>query len=268
MTTYPKAAASGRAAFSLDRVSAVTVPAPATDARHTVGDRFRTGLRGLGQLLITAGVIILLFVLYELWWTNFQTARTQERLFKQFNHTATLPKSQIPRISTVPFGQGIAILYIPRFGSNYHPVVVQGAGYDQLVEGPGHYAGSAYPGQVGNFYVAGHRTTHTAPFNRLAELRDGDDIYVETERAWFTYRLENIPGTNAKWQEIVQPTDLSISYPVPDQPNPGLKPTQRVLTLSTCNPEYSATQRLIVHGLLVARHARTGGYRPPSVTNG
>jgi len=259
----------GGAHLSLDRVSALTAAeAPATGDRQTFGDRVRTGMRGLGQLLITLGVIILLFVVYELWWTNFTTARTQARLFREFTHGSALPPSKIPRISTVPLGQGIAVIYIPRFGPGYHPVIVQGAGYDQLIEGPGHYAGSAYPGQVGNFYVAGHRTTHTAPFNRLAELREGDDIYIETQRAWFTYRLENIPGTHAKWQEIVAPTDLSISYPVPDQPDKTLTPTERVLTFSTCNPEYSATQRLIVHGLLVAHHSRAGGYRPPDVTNG
>lgn len=250
-------------------MGALTVASPAPARSRSTGDRVRAGLRGLGQLLITFGVVILLFVAYELWWTNVETAREQHHLAQQLHQLWSRPQSRIPAISTVPLGDGIAVLYIPRFGRGYHPVVVQGTGFDQLAEGPGHYPGSAYPGQLGNFYVAGHRTTHSAPFNRLAELREGDHVYVETAKAWYTYRLQNIPGDpKAKWQEIVSPFDMPISYPVPDQPDPGLKPTQRVLTFSTCNPEYSATQRLVVHGLLVASHPRTHGYRPPAVVNG
>jgi len=253
----------------LEATSDVAAVSPASERTHTVGDWVRAALRGLGQLLITFGVLILLFVAYELWWTSVQTAHEQHQLAVHLQREWARPKSQIPPISTVPLGGGIAVLYIPRFGKDYHPVIVQGTGYYQLAEGPGHYVGSAYPGQLGNFYVAGHRTTHSAPFNRLAELRKGDNIYLETGKAWFTYRLENVPGDpHAKWQEIVSPYDMPISYPVPDQPNPHLKPTQRVLTFSTCNPEYSAAQRLVVHGVLVARHPRTPGYRPPAVVNG
>lgn len=250
-------------------MSAVVATPPARTRRHTAGDVLRTGLRGLGQLLITLGVLILLFVAYELWWTNFQTNADQHRLAGQLQRQWSRPASQIPPISSVPLGDGIAVLYIPRFGKDYHPVIVQGTGYDQLVEGPGHWVGSAYPGQLGNFYVAGHRTTHSAPFNRLAELRKGDLVYVETAKAWYTYQLENLAApSHGRWQEIVSPNDLPISYPVPDQPNPTLKPKQRVLTFSTCNPEYSATQRLVVHGVLVAQHPRSPGYRPPAVVNG
>jgi sortase A len=247
--------------------AAVVLSAPATGTPQR-GDRFRTVARGTGQLLVTLGVLVLLLVVYEVGWTNLQTAQEQGRLHRAFDRVSALPPKEIPRISSVPLGQGIAVLFIPRFGTDWHPVVVQGAGYDELAEGPGHFPGTAYPGQVGNFYVAGHRTTHSEPFNRLADLRDGDDVYVETARAWFTYRLEDIPRTAARWQENVLPTDLSISYPVPDQPDPGLTPHQRVLTLSTCNPEYSATHRLIVHGLLVAHHSRAGGYHPPAVVSG
>jgi sortase A len=250
-------------------MSAVATAPQAAARQHTAGDFLRAGVRGVGQLLITVGVVILLFVAYELWWTNLQTNADQHRLTVHLHQLWSRPANQIPPISAVPLGGGIAVLYIPRFGKDYHPVIVQGTGYDQLVEGPGHWVGSAYPGQIGNFYVAGHRTTHSAPFNRLAELRRGDDIYVETAKAWFTYRLEDIPGDPAAhWQEIVQPDDISISYPVPDQPDPTKRPTQRLLTFSTCNPEYSASQRLVVHGLLVGRHARTPGYRPPAVVNG
>lgn len=250
-------------------MSAVATASPSPTRSRSAGDLVRAALRGLGQLLITVGVVIMLFVAYELWWTNVETARQQHHLAQQLHQMWSRPQSQIPSISAVPLGHGIAVLYIPRFGASYHPVIVQGTGYDQLAEGPGHWVGSAYPGQVGNFYVAGHRTTHSEPFNRLAELRKGDNIYIETAKAWYTYRLQNIPGDpHAHWQEIVSPDDLPISYPVPDQPDPHLKPTQRVLTLSTCNPEYSATQRLVVHGLLVSIHPRTPGYRPKAIVNG
>lgn len=246
------------------------VAAPSTSAARTTGDLVRAGLRGLGQLFITLGVIILLFVVYELYWTNLQTNADQNSLVHQIQRTWNPPTGHAaPAIDTVPIGGGIAVLYIPRFGKDWHPVVVQGTGYNQLVEGPGHWVDSAYPGQVGNFYVAGHRTTHSAPFNRLAELRKGDYVYVETAKAWYTYQLEDLPApSRGTWQEIVSPNDIAVSYAVPDQPNARLTWGKRVLTFSTCNPEYSATQRLIVHGVLRASHPRGHGYRPAAVVSG
>ena len=223
---------------------------------------WRVLVSGLGQTLITAGVVILLFVAYELWWTGFTTRHYQHQLLNALHTEWTRGIT----ISNPPFGSGIAILRIPRFGSGYHFVVVQGTSTADLIKGPGHYPGTAMPGQVGNFAVAGHRTTYLHPFYNLNQLKTGDPIVLETRTTWFIYRVQNIPQTPARAQEIVSPSDVSVAYPVPDQSNPNKVPTQRVLTFTSCNPRYSAAQRIVVHALLASAQPKADG--PPSVLVG
>jgi sortase A len=225
--------------------------------------------RGLGQLLITAGVVILLFVGYELWFTGFYTQQQQSKLTKSIDGQWA---SKAPAVETltpdqVPIGSGVAVLYIPRFGRHYHFVVVEGVSTADLQKGPGHYPGTALPGQVGNFYVAAHRTTYLHPFKQIAELRKGDQVVLETKDKWFTYTIENIPGTNIPWKEIVSPSDTAAAeYAVPDQPDPNKKPTLRMLTFSSCNPEFSAAQRYIIHALLTSTLTKKPGVYPLALT--
>ncbi len=226
--------------------------------RHP-GDVLRTAARGLGQLLITAGVIILLFVVYELWVTNLYTDAQQNtlkhRLEQQWKATPGAAPDPGFSVPAVRLGDGIAILRIPRLGRDYAKVVVEGVGTEDLKRGPGHYPKTAMPGQVGNFVVSGHRTTYGAPFNRLDEVRGGDPIVVETGTTWFTYDVTSV--------EIVLPTDVAVIAPVPDQPQQT--PHAAMITLTTCNPKYSAAQRLIVHGRLVQTLKKGPGVAPPAL---
>jgi sortase A len=107
------------------------------------------------------------------------------------------------------------------------------------------------PGQIGNFVVSGHRTTYLAPFNRLGELRDGDQILIDTRARQYVYKVTGM--------KIVQPSDVSVTAPVPQHPKAD--PTERLLTLTTCNPKYSAAQRLIVFGHMVTSVPRAKGAR-------
>jgi sortase A len=216
---------------------------------------WRTVVRGIGQTFITAGLVILLFVVYELWWTGFTTKRDQHRLINtlhnQWSHGLT--------IKDPPLGSAIALLRIPRFGPKYLFAIVEGTSTADLIKGPGHYPGTAMPGRIGNFAVAGHRTTYEHPFYSINRLHSGDAIVLETRERWFTYTVENIPGTDARYQEIVSPSDVSVSFPVPDQPNFHLVPTQRVLTFTSCNPRYSAAQRIVIHALLTDSMPKSAG---------
>ncbi|MGN6472115.1 MAG: class E sortase [Mycobacteriales bacterium] len=216
---------------------------------------WRTVVRGVGELLITAGLVILLFVVYELWWTGFTTQRDQHRLLRTLHNEWAHGLA----IKDPPLGTALAILRIPRFGPHYLFAIVQGTSTADLIKGPGHYPGTALPGQVGNFAVAGHRTTYLHPFYNINQLRPGDAIVLETRTQWLTYTVENIPGTHARYQEIVSPSDTAVSYPVPDQPDPGLTPTLRVLTFTSCNPRYSAAQRIVVHALLTNSMPKSAG---------
>jgi sortase A len=244
--------------------------------RHRVdeptGDRWRLVARGVGQLFITLGIVILLFVVYELWFTNFYTEKQQRSLGNELRHNWLLPGPDVTQlhVAHVPLGSGLAVLRIPRFGRGYHMVIVEGTEFGDLQKGPGHYPGTALPGQVGNFAVAGHRTTYLAPFNRIDTLRAGDAIVLETKTMWLTYTVETVQAGHGyprvPYQEIVDPHDVAVAYPVPDQPDPDKKPTMRLLTFTSCNPKYSAAQRIVVHAKLTAQQPKSDG--PPAALAG
>lgn len=220
------------------------------------GDRMRTVVRGIGQTFITAGVIVLLFVVYELWVTNIYAGEQQHHLRQDIQTQWAQPTpsaSASASVFKVTLGKGLAILRIPRLGRRYAKVIVEGVGVEDLKRGPGHYPGTAMPGAIGNFVVSGHRTTYGAPFNRLDELKKGDPVVLETRDTWFVYDVTSM--------EIVAPTDVKVIAPVPN--HPGMQPTQALFTFTTCNPKYSARQRLILHGKLVDRRPKTDG--PPAV---
>lgn len=223
----------------------------------TAGDRLRWGLRGLGQTLITAGVVVLLFCLYELKVTNLYTAQQQgqleQRLVKQW--AAPVPDRRVP--AAFDSGEGIAKIYFPTLGSDEVKVVVEGVGTEDLKKGPGHIPDTALPGAVGNVVVSGHRTTYGAPFNRVDELAIGAAIVLETQGSWYTYR---VTGTS-----IVAPSAIEVTFPVPNQQ--GRTPTQRLLTLTTCNPKYSAQTRLIIRALLESTLVKGPGVSPPALVS-
>ena len=234
------------------------------------GDAMRTGLRGLGQSLITIGLVLLLFVVYELEVTNLYTDQQQSQLGRELSREWAGPDPSRPvvtngrpatqgRPATVPMadslGRALARIYLPSLSRDYVRVVVEGVATADLKRGPGHYPGTAAPGETGNTVISGHRTTYGAPFNRLAELGPGDQVVLETRGSWFTYRVTGL--------QIVEPTAIAVTYPVPGQL--GATPTRHLLTLTTCNPEYSARQRLVVRAELVATLAKRPGVLPPAL---
>ncbi len=222
----------------------------------SVGDAVRTLLRGVGQTLITAGVVVLLFCVYELQYTNVYTSQQQEALGDELRRTWSAPApAAAPAVTPVALGDAFAVLRIPRLGEDHAVVVVEGTSVEDLKKGPGHLAGTALPGQMGNVVLSGHRTTYGAPFSQVDVLQPGDAVVVETRDSWFTYR---VTGT-----EIVAPTAVEVTLPVPKQP--GVAPTKSLLTLTTCHPRYSARQRMIVSAVLEAPLPKSEGL-PPALT--
>jgi sortase A len=222
----------------------------------TAGDRRGRGraLLGLsGELLMTAGVVILLFSVYVLYATGLTTAREQSRLERELTQAwaAAPPNAASPAQPAHPvqrpgLGGPVAVLTIPRLGEDFRHVVVEGVARTELKKGPGHQPGTAWPGRVGNVVLAGHRTTYGAPFGRFDELSAGDDVVLTDATGTYTYRISG--------SEIVEPSDTAVVLPVPRQP--GAEPTRRLLTLITCTPKYSAKYRLIVTGEMVFREDR------------
>lgn len=216
--------------------------------------RLARALRTLGEVLITGGVVILLFVVYTLYITGLETAREQADLRDELLTEWSKPSPA--GVPAVALGRGVAILRIPRFGRDWYKVVVEGVSLADLRRGPGHYPGTQLPGQVGNFVVSGHRTTYGAPFARIDDLEPGDAIVVETKDTWFTYRVTS--------SEIVRPTAVDVILPVPHQPD--AKPTKKLVTLTSCHPKYSARERYITYGTYEIETPKLGtGNLPPAL---
>ena len=230
----------------------------------SAADAVRTGLRGLGQTLITLGVVVLLFCFYELQVTNVVAARSQDRLGDQLERSWAAPPPTVPTAATSPAvpavpavpapkplpGNALARIYAPSLPGYEPRVVVEGVSVEDLKKGgPGHIPDTALPGDVGNVVLSGHRTTYGAPFNRWDELAAGAEVVVETRDGWFTYTVTG--------SQIVSPTAVEVTLPVPGKPT--ATPTERLLTMTTCNPKYSAKERLIVSAKLTAASRKSDG---------
>jgi sortase A len=216
--------------------------------------------RTLGEVLLTLGVLLLLLVVYQLVWTNVTAHRATAAAARQLEATWHGGSPGVSAAQEYPGGiqpgEPIAFLGLPRLGSGWKVPVIQGVGLDDLAKGVGHYPASALPGEVGNFAVAGHRATNGEPFAHLDEIRAGDLAVVQTATRWYVYRLQD--------PFVVAPADVDVVAPVPGEP--GVAPTHRLITLTTCNPRWASYQRLIVHGTLVQSRSRAAG--PPVILLG
>ena len=206
-------------------------PDPESERRH----RLRTKrLITLSTWVRNIGALIILFAAWQLWGTAILQHHSQNDLAQQFAakvHNARPSFSLLPATANLPGppeGDVVALLQIPAIGLSQF--VVEGTGTDDLAKGPGHYIGTAQPGQGGNVAVAGHRTTHGAPFYNISNLKPGDTIYLTDLRAQkLTYIVAFPPFP-------VDPSNVSVLNYFGDNR----------LTLTSCNPPYSAAQRLIV----------------------
>jgi sortase A len=242
------------------------------------GDRVRFVLRGIGQTLITAGVVILLFVVYEVYITNYfahaEQSKVKSALNSQWQASTDDPLLPLPGQHTpsLPEGTGIAYLYIPRLGRDYAWAIVEGTSDADLEKGPGHYSGTPLPGRLGNFAVAGHRVGKGEPFLNLDRLRAGDAVIVRTESSWFVYRvkgmqhdaIDSLDADGIAGREIVSPTDSAVLADVPD--HPGAQPRKKLMTMTTCHPKFTAAQRMVIHAALWKTVPASDQAMPASVT--
>jgi sortase A len=208
-------------------------------------------VRGVGWTLIATGVVILLYLVYLLFFTNVQTDRAQGELLDAWELQIGTPDDALPAedvddateaADPVDPGGAYAALWFERGGERIvHDdtlYVVEGVSVADLRRGPGHYPDTAEPGEVGNLGISGHRTTYGAPFYHLDRLQEGDRIHVvdRDNREW-VYAFHE--------RRIVQPTDTWV---IGDDP---LGTGGALLTLTTCHPRLSAAQRMIVFATLV-----------------
>jgi sortase A len=240
-------------------------------------------IRTVGELLITAGLVVLLFVVYEIYVTDLYSAGKQADASSELDGDwSDSPERQV-RPELVD-GKAFARIHIPAFGADFNFTIQEGTTEAALEVGPGHYKGTALPGEPGNFAVAGHRVGKGAPFNDLDNLSSCDQIVIETQTDFFIYQVlpykdeaegwttgkgadpkcagvatlrdpnaaDGGPYDETNGRRVVFPTKGDAVNPVPYKDPDILAPAQRValLTLTTCHPQFSARERLIIHGVL------------------
>jgi sortase A len=231
-------------------------------------ERRRVSVFGVaGELLVTAGVLVLLFIgwqnVFNSWVLNDQQNGAAAQLGKQWLEQSAPSKSpaagdsgagsdgaasvgpdaQLPVENEPANKQTIAVMYVPRFGTDWKRTIREGTGLDVLNSaqaGVGHYASTAMPGAVGNFAVAAHDTGYGSTFLHMQNLRLGDKIYVQTKDGFYTYAFRNY--------QYVQPSEVAVLQPVPRQQ--GVPAADRIITMTTCNPPYHTVERLISYGVL------------------
>lgn len=244
-------------------------------------DRTRTAVRAIGEVLITLGMVVLLFVVYEVYITDLISAGKQREAAAQLDDRWQAPDQADPgrvdHFEGLGEGDGFAKMYIPAFGADFEFTIVEGTTAQSLEVGPGHYTDTAYPGQPGNFSVAGHRVGKGAPFNDINLIQSCDAIVVETQYSWFVYRMVPLEEEKAGWaegkgqdprcegvgpmggpyedltgQRIVLPTNGDVIAPVPGNPGAEVSSGEMAsfMTLTTCHPRFSDKERLIVHAVL------------------
>ena len=237
---------------------------------------FARALRAVGSVLMGSGILVLLFVAYQLWGTGLQQSQAQNRLSDEFasqiesfgdtdGEASSTTSSTVGSEGTSPSstttsttsledvdpavldaltpepGDPVARLLIPSIGVDQ--IVVHGVDLDDLRLGPGHFPETPMPGQPGNSAIAGHRTTHGQPFHDLDRVVPGDEIVVETIQGRFTYEVMPHPaddGTGESGHLIVGADAVEVVDDAGDDR----------ITLVACHPKYSAAQRIVVTGLL------------------
>ncbi|MGO1858868.1 class E sortase [Ancrocorticia populi] len=201
----------------------------------------------IGELLITAGLLLGLFVVWQLWWTDIGANRAQAETIQEQTQDWEQPqKIGEPRYDDPPAfehtdveGAFLGVMRIPRFGKDYAYSIEEGTGLATVLDTGafGHYPDTAFPGEIGNFATAAHRQTYGAPMRDVGNLQEGDSIIVQTKDAYLVYKMTD--------SYIVSPSESDVVLPVPRQP--GEEPTERILTITTCHPPFVSNQRWIVH---------------------
>jgi sortase A len=228
---------------------------PGTPPRRSRARRRRpSALTVVGLVLLLGGLGCLGWVGYQYFGSNIVSERAfdagRQDLRQRWAQAPSAAPSARPDPDPLP-GDATALLRIPAFGADYEVPVLEGTDLDILAEGVGHYPGTAGPGEVGNFALAGHRVTHGQPFSRLLELEPGDEVVVETRTAVHTYVLDEPPRSLT-----VDDTATWVLDPVPGEPE--REPTRALITLTTCQDLFRSPDRSVGFGHLQSTRNKHG----------
>jgi len=232
--------------------------------RHRARSRRPVSVIGIfGELFITAGIIVLLFLVWQTWVNNIFVSNTQrgeaQELSQEWNKGEAVdlaPEERadpgVPIVATPPAeAEAFGTLIVPRFGADYTRPIAESVSLERVLNtrGVGHYTGTQMPGEVGNFAVAAHRTGWGDPFFDINKLQLGDSVYVETEAGWYRYVFRSL--------EYVPASGVGVLNPVPQFD--GAVASDRLMTLTSCNPIHDIAERIIAYAVYDTWYPRSEG---------
>jgi sortase A len=225
----------------------------------------------MSDLFITVGVLVLFFYVWYVWLGDILAGAQQDAAGVSLSETWEETTEQVveydrdsgssegamqsrkpPVVASPREGAAFATMMVPRFGTNYVRTIAESVDLKKVLNDPstgiGHYSSTTPLGAVGNFALAGHRTTFGAPFGQIDKLRVGDRIYVETQKGWYVYRFRNI--------EFVWPTQSDV---LSDVPRETIVAKDRILTMTSCHPKTSTAERVIAYSVFESFVPRKSG---------
>lgn len=245
-TEAPESGAGERAGAPLSRVEARRRQRANKPGAAVVASR------AIGEVFITTGVLMLLFVTYQLWWTNVRAHAQAGSEASQLQNDWASGKRAPGEFSP---GQGFAILHIPKL--DVIAPIAEGVSNKKVLDKGmvGHYSEGALKtampdAKTGNFALAAHRNTHGEPFRYINQLKPGDEVVVETQDTYYVYKM-------TKTLPVTSPSNTSVIDPIPK--GSGFTAPGRYITLTTCTPEFTSKYRLIVWGKMVEERPRSKG---------
>ncbi|MER7847586.1 class E sortase [Kitasatospora sp. NPDC096077] len=220
-----------------------------------------------GELLITLGLVLGLFVAYSLWWTNVQADRSAAAAGDKLRNSwsagptagPTPPGGAGATAAPPAIGDDVGFLHVPAMGRDFQVLIRMGTSTEVLDEGVAGVYEQPYKAampwdETGNFALAAHRDGHGAKFHDLDAVHKGDAVVVETKDKWYVYKVDNtLPETSKYDTGIVAPVPVSSGYTAPG----------RYITLTTCTPVYTSRYRMAVWGSLVRVDAMDARRTPP-----
>lgn len=264
--------------FSLDDLSRDSDEAGARpDAK-----KYLTPFIVMAEVLLLAAWFILGFAVYQLFWTNIKASHEQANEVNALRESWSHDNAQGVSMS-VEEGGSLGILTAPAMDGNEYPIFL-GTDQGTLAKGPGVYASSPDAGSFGNFSIAAHRDGWNAPFSEIDKLNVCDTITIENNTATYTYsvvssasdpvirerensecmskstarELNNADYAGMKGTDIVDPSQGSVVWSVPNVTNDTDAANLALITLTSCHPHWSNQQRYIVHGVLTDVQERNG----------
>ena len=253
----------------------MTVSATTRRSRRARRRSRATFLSVLGELMLTAGLLVLLFAAWQMWIGDIIIgAENNEKGTQLTQEWQDAPVAGPPPATTEDDGTVVyeppilehpdeaevfATMRVPRFGDDFNVRIAGGTTRSRTLDpiGIGLYTQSKMPGEIGNFSLAGHRTTWGKPFNQLDRLHVGDAIVIETPEGWYTYRFRTL--------EYVKPSAVDVLYDVPQMPD--IETGERYITMTACSPLHSLAERIVAYGIFEGFQPRSEG-EPASLTEG